>query len=175
MFRARHEAIEFFARSCYFTEMKLTRVILFLVFVVGCSGMSEQMTVGFVKGMRSIPQLDFTPEERERLQKAKERFEILFAQEIKKKLEEKGLEDLKGWMVLLRFHSDGFTKTANLSLYTYWKEEERQDVISVPFGRFVDETQTVELVGKATEAVTERLLKKVGDSYTLLANPHTSN
>src|SRR3990167_992984 len=107
--------------------MRLDRIILLLGVALsalsglgGCSGMSEQMSVGFVKGMRAVPESDFTPGEKERVVKVKSRFETLFEQGIKKKLEQRGLEGLKGWMVLLRFQSDGFTKTASLSLYAYW-------------------------------------------------------
>ncbi|MFN3466190.1 MAG: hypothetical protein ACK4WF_00625 [Candidatus Brocadiales bacterium] len=142
--------------------MGLVSVILCLLMSGGCSGMSEQMTVGFVKGMRTVPEYDFSPEEKEDVQKVKNKFETLFEQEIKRKLAMKGLEDLKGWMVLLRFHSDGFTRTASLSLYTYWGHEERHDVYAIPLERFLDESQTVELVDRATEEVTDHLFKKAG-------------
>jgi hypothetical protein len=150
--------------------MRLVGVILCLL-LGGCSGMSEQMTAGFVKGIRAVPEQDFAPEEREGVLRAKHRFEPLFGQELKKRLEEKGLEGLKGWMVLLRFYSDGFTKTASLSLYTYWGEEERHEVYDVPLARFLDESQTVELVYGATEAVTSHLSDRANFKYKLLANP----
>ena len=142
--------------------MRLVSIILCLLLSGGCSGMSEQMTVGFVKGMRTVPEYDFSPKEKEDVLKVKNKFEILFEQEIKKKLEMRGLEDLKGWMVLLRFHSDGFTRTASLSLYTYWGHEERHDVYAIPLERFLDESQTVELVDRAIEEVTDHLFKKAG-------------
>ncbi len=129
------------------------------------------MTVGFVKGMRSVPEYDFTSEEKAQVLKVKEKFETLFGQEMERKLEERGLRDLKGWMVLLRFHSDGFIKTASLSLYTYWGQEERHDVYSVPIEHFMDESQTVELVNRATEEVTNYLSQKAGPTYRLLAAP----
>ncbi|HHT9155792.1 MAG TPA: hypothetical protein ACFYD5_08265 [Candidatus Tripitaka sp. YC43] len=158
--------------------MRLDRIILLLGVALsalsglgGCSGMSEQMSVGFVKGMRAVPASDFTPGEKERVLKVKSRFETLFEQGIKKKLEQRGLEGLKGWMVLLRFQSDGFTKTASLSLYTYWGQEERHDVYAVPLERFLDESQTVELADKATEEVMDYLSQKAGSRQTLLADP----
>jgi hypothetical protein len=149
----------------------LLPVTCLLFLLGGCSGMSEQMTAGFVKGMRAIPESDFTPQEKGGVQKVKDKFEILFEQELKKKLEGKGLEDLRGWMALLRFYSDGFTKTAAVSLYTYWGEEERKDVYAIPLERFLDESQTVELVDKATEEVTDYLSQKATPAYKLLANP----
>lgn len=146
--------------------------IIFCLLLVGCSGMSEQMTVGFVKGMRAIPEYDFTAEEKEHVLKVKDKFETFFGQELKKKLEERGLEGLKGWMVLLRFHSDGFTRTASLSLYTYWGEEKRRDIYSVPLERFLDESQTSELVDRATEKITDYLLSQSVDlNYRLVAEP----
>lgn len=166
------------AVTCLTTKMRLDRIILLLGVALsalgglgGCSGMSEQMTVGFVKGMRTVPESDFTPGEKERVVKVKNRFETLFEQGIKKKLEQRGLEGLKGWMVVLKFHSDGFTKTASLSLYTYWGQEERRDIYAVPLERFLDESQTVELADKATEEVMDYLSQKAGPRQTLLADP----
>ncbi len=133
--------------------------------------MSEQMTYGFVKGLRAVPQYDFTPEEKEKVLKVKDQFGTLFEQEMKKKLEEKGLDNQKGWMVLLRFHSDGFTKTASFELYTYWGQEERQDIYAVPLESFLDASQSKEIAEKVSEQVTDHLSEKAEHKYKLLANP----
>lgn len=151
--------------------MKVIRAILIMFFLCGCSGMSESMTVGFVKGMRAVPQYDFSAEEKARVEEAKERFEKLFNESIRKKLEEYELSDLKGWMVLLRFYSDGTTKTASLYLYTYWGEEERHEIYAVPLGYFLDKDRLPEVAERATQEVASYLLQKGASRFRQMADP----
>lgn len=118
-----------------------------------------------MKGMRSLPQRDFTSDEREEAIEAKVRFEKPFRAELNRKLEENELSDLKGWLVFFRFFSDGTTKTANIWVYTYWGDEERHKVYSVPLKTFIDKAQLPTMVEEASLEVTSFLLRKAASRY----------
>lgn len=148
---------------CLKTPMRLILVILFLLLSTGCS--TEDWGVGFMRGMRALPKRDFTSGEREVALAAKARFEKSFRAELNRKLQENELADLKGWLVLFRFFSDGTTKTANVWVYTYWGDEERHKVYSVPLKSFLDETQLPTIVEDASREVTIFLLRKAAGRF----------
>ncbi|MFQ5957725.1 MAG: hypothetical protein ACE5KK_08130 [Candidatus Brocadiales bacterium] len=145
-------------------EMRLIQATLVTLFLLtGCS--TEDWGVGFTRGMRSLPRRDFTSSEKEEALEAKARFEKPFKAELNRKLEENELSDLKGWLVLFRFFSDGTTKTANIWVYTYWGDEERHKVYSVPLKSFLDKSQLSTMVEGASQEVTSFLLQKAAGRY----------
>lgn len=115
--------------------------------------------------MRSLPRRDFTAEERDEALEAQSRFSTAFKAELARKLEENELVDLKGWLVHFRFFSDGTTKTANIWVYTYWGDEERHKIYSIPLKSFLDKAQLPTIVEDASREVTTFLLRKAAERY----------
>ncbi len=146
-------------------EIRLIQAALVVLFLAGCSGMSTDWGVGFMQGVRTLPQHDFTSEEKERAIAAKKRFERPFIAELKRKLEENDLANLKGWLVLFDFFSDGTTKTANVWVYTYWGAEQRYNVYSIPLGSFQDNSQLQTIVDESTQEVASLLQRKAAFRY----------
>ena len=145
--------------------MKLTRVVLLALFLTGCTGMSEDWGVGFVRGVRSLPTREFTAGEKKEAMAAKERFEKPFTEELRRQLAENDLLGLKGWLVFFDFFSDGTIKTANVWVYTYWGSEQRYNVYSTPIESFMDEAQLPTIVEESTQEVTSLLLEKAAFMY----------
>ncbi|MHC4198141.1 MAG: hypothetical protein ACYSRP_09600 [Planctomycetota bacterium] len=146
-------------------KIMLIQFALIALFLAGCSGMSTDWGVGFMQGVRTVPQHDFTLEEKERAIAAKKRFERPFTAELKRKLEENELADLKGWLVFFDFFSDGTIKTANVWLYTYWGPEQRYNVYSVPMESFLDNSQLQAIVDESTQEVASMLQRKAAFRY----------
>lgn len=145
--------------------MRFIRAALIILFLAGCSGMSKDWGVGFMQGVRDVPQHDFTPQEKKEALKAKTRFEKPFRAELEKKLAENELSDLKGWMVVFDFFSDGALKTANVWVYTYWGQEQRYKVYSIPLKSFMDETQLQDIVEESSKEVASLLIQKAAVEY----------
>lgn len=140
--------------------MGFIRAVLIIFFLAGCSGMSKDWGVGFMQGVRDVPQHDFTPQEKEAALAAKARFEKPFQEELTKKLAENDLSGLKGWLVVFDFFSDGNLKTANVWVYTYWGQEQRYKVFSIPLKSFLDEARLPVIAEEAAQEAASLLLQK---------------
>ncbi|MEE9558573.1 MAG: hypothetical protein V3V94_03720 [Candidatus Brocadiales bacterium] len=146
-------------------KIMLIQLALIALFLAGCSAMSTDWGVGFMQGVRTVPQHDFTPEQKEKAIAAKERFRKPFIAELKNKLEENDLGNLKGWLVFFDFFSDGTIKTANVWVYTYWGAEQRYNVFSVPLESFLDSSQQQGIIDESTQEVTSLLQRKAAFRY----------
>lgn len=131
-----------------------------MLLLAGCSGMSKDWGVGFMQGVRDVPMHDFTPQEKEAALEAKAQFEKPFQAELEKKLAENDLSNLKDWLVVFSFFSDGNLKTANVWVYTYWGQEQRYRVYSVPLKSFMDKTQLPTIAEASAQEVASLLLRK---------------